>query len=137
MLFSDAHVKYPIRKFFVHDGERAARGHGRGDTDNLFILAGKLQNCISENILILRWLCLSFGMDNLAGFGVELAGRMILRLVLFRSFQPFALDRQHMEKLEAGQSLEVTQCFHKIDYIVAIGGAEVAVTEALEPVAAA
>ena len=78
MCLGDAHVEGAIGELLHHIGHGTTRGHGRCDTYDLIVLAGHLDKCMAEDILIELRLIFFILDDTLTGIFVEKTGCMPL-----------------------------------------------------------
>src|SRR2546421_126851 len=98
MLLGYTNIKSALRHSLHHYVQGAAAGHGRRDTNNLWVLLSQFNNCIAKNILVFggRWRII-FRLMNFTGDFIKQARSMPLGLVFFSLGVAFSFYREAMQ----------------------------------------
>ena len=133
MTLGNTHVEASFGHLLHHQIHRATRWHSWRDTYNFFILAGKLQQSLTKDILVAcrrawRW-------DTLACFGVEATRSVPYRLIILGWGVALAFGGNQVQEFRLANIFERGEQINHLLQIVSLDDAEVAEIETLKEVA--
>ena len=84
MLFTNTHIKSPVRHFFHHIFQRRTTRHGRCDTHDSFVHFCQLYHCMTKYVLVFGglWNIKCF-LLNFTGYFIKQTGCMPFGLIQF------------------------------------------------------
>ena len=135
MLLGDADVEGALGEALAEQVQPGARGHGRGDGEDLVVGLGLADQRLGEDLGVAGRVALGLGL--LAGDHVELGHRVVLVLGGLGRGIALALVGDHVHQHRAvGDVAHVLQHRHQVVHVVAVDRADVVEAQLLEEGAA-
>ena len=116
----NTHVKRAFGHLFHHDIHRAAAGHRRRYTHNLWVLLSQFQQRVSEYVLIFLWLGRVVIHQALTRIRIKLARRVPGCNVLFGRRITMTLLGVQVQQLRSGHILQLTQYAHQFLHVMTV-----------------